>query len=150
KPFVPVPPAELSVYDAEHPRPKDATGVEGTRKWLTQQSEKQMAALTPKDPTTLVEYQRVVGTALKAMAGGYPGGKGEVVVHEGPKASNFSGFEVHQAIFGRRGESDRIAAIGLIPKEGKGTVAIWIHPKGKASLFENGKLAPAVKELLDK
>ena len=32
KPFVPVPPKELSVYDEQHPRPKDAVNAERLRR----------------------------------------------------------------------------------------------------------------------
>src|SRR5438128_6813672 len=45
KPFVPVPPRELSVYDEKHPRPKDATDAAGLRKYLTEVSDKQLAAI---------------------------------------------------------------------------------------------------------
>src|ERR1035438_9888621 len=34
-PFTPVPPKELSVYDAEHPLPKDAANAEALKKLLT-------------------------------------------------------------------------------------------------------------------
>src|SRR5437879_9132359 len=47
KPFVPVPPRDLSVFDSDHPRPKDEADVTGVRKWLTEASDKQMAALAP-------------------------------------------------------------------------------------------------------
>ena len=35
KPFVPVPPKELSVFDAEHPRPKDAADAVTLRATMT-------------------------------------------------------------------------------------------------------------------
>jgi hypothetical protein len=45
RPFTPVPPAELSVFDAAHPRPADATDAAGIRKWMTEASDRRMAAL---------------------------------------------------------------------------------------------------------
>jgi hypothetical protein len=68
EPFEPVPPKELSVYDDEHPRPKDSADVDTLRKYLTEASDKQIAALRPKDEKSLEEYQRLVGTALGVMA----------------------------------------------------------------------------------
>jgi hypothetical protein len=65
--FEPVPPKELSVYDAEHPRPKDELKVDALRKQWTATNEKQMEALRPKDAASLKEFQRVVGTALRVM-----------------------------------------------------------------------------------
>src|SRR5262249_20971322 len=67
QPFVPVPPAELSVFDADHPRPKDEVGAEGVKKYLTEQSERQMQALAPRDVASLAEFRRVVGSALRVM-----------------------------------------------------------------------------------
>jgi dienelactone hydrolase len=67
QPFEPVPPKELSVYNEEHPRPKDTADVDTLRKYLTEASDKQIAALRPKDAEGLKEYQRVFGTALRVM-----------------------------------------------------------------------------------
>src|SRR5262249_12715066 len=67
QPFVPVPPKELSVFDAQHPLPKDAVNAEGLRRHLTEASDKQIAALKPKDAEGLKEFRRVVGTALRVM-----------------------------------------------------------------------------------
>src|SRR5262249_12840861 len=49
QPFKPVPPKELSVYDSEHPRPKDELDAKGLREKMTEAAEKQMKALEPKD-----------------------------------------------------------------------------------------------------
>src|SRR5262249_47356798 len=70
KPFKPVPPKELSVFDEEHPRPKDALPVDRLRKNMAVASDTQMAALTPKDADSIKEYRRVIGTALRVMVGG--------------------------------------------------------------------------------
>ncbi len=67
KPFVPVPPKELSVYDQEHPRPKDAVGAERLRQYMAEASDKQIEALRPKDADSLKEFRRVIGTALRVM-----------------------------------------------------------------------------------
>jgi hypothetical protein len=146
--FVPVPPQELSVFDAEHPRPADATGAEGVRKWFREQSEKQMAALFPKDASTSAEFHKVVGVALREMVGRFPTQE-QIKIHMPPKESKFGEYTLHQAIFGHTGEGDRIPSVGLVPKDFAGAVAIWVHPQGKASLFENAQVAPAVKALLD-
>jgi len=61
QPFVPVPPQQLSVYDREHPLPKDATNAAGVRRYLTETSDKQINALLPKDGQTLAEFRRMEG-----------------------------------------------------------------------------------------
>ena len=51
KPFVPVPPKELSVYDEQHPRPKDAVDAERPAQVPdARQSDKQLAALSRRTP----------------------------------------------------------------------------------------------------
>src|SRR5438445_6443640 len=56
RPFVPVPPRELSVYDAQHPRPADAKDAEALRKTMSEASDQQIAALLPKDEASLNQF----------------------------------------------------------------------------------------------
>src|SRR6266480_2478247 len=67
KPFVPVPPRELSVFDEQHPLPKDAVGIERLRQTLTEISTQQIDALRPRDAQSLAEFRRVIDTALRVM-----------------------------------------------------------------------------------
>src|SRR5262245_39683108 len=69
KPFVPVPPRELSVYDDEHPTPKDFLPVDRLRAAMSETSDKQMAAIFPKDAASLADFRKVVGPALRALVG---------------------------------------------------------------------------------
>src|SRR5260370_33321605 len=78
EPFEPVPPAELSVYNEQHPRPKDALPIERLRQMLAESSDKQIAALQPKDADGLKEYNRVIGTALGVMIHDRLPGKEEI------------------------------------------------------------------------
>jgi dienelactone hydrolase len=147
KPFVPVPPKELSVYDAEHPRPSDAANATALRKYLTQASDKQFAELATKPE----EYRRVVKAALEAMVVDRLPEKAEPV--EGSfKSLKANSFEVHQAVLTRPGSTDRIPTVGIIPTDWNKTLVIWTHPDGKAGLFEkDGRTQiPPVKQLLDK
>src|SRR4051794_20535152 len=63
RPFEPIPPKELSVFDKDHPLPQDATDVKGLRRYLTDLAERQLVALMPKDAKALAEFRRVLGTA---------------------------------------------------------------------------------------
>jgi hypothetical protein len=153
KPFIPVPPKELSVFDAEHPLPKDAVDAIGVRKYMTEASEKQLARLRqlPGERSNLMEYRRVVGTALHALVGGSLPEKTAVV--EGSfKAIKRDGFDVHQAVITRPGSGMQIPNIGIIPSGWNKTIVLWVHPNGKASCFEKDGVTPvpAVKQLLDR
>ncbi len=138
--FKPVPPKELSVFDDVYPLPKDAVGVEGLRKSMSEASDRQLAALMPKDGATLGEHRRVIGTALRVMVGGGL-----------PAPSEVERSEVEAGLFliGRKGSGEQVPVRLLRPKRFDGTVVVWIHPKGRASLNEKGRLLPEVDAILE-
>jgi dienelactone hydrolase len=150
KDFVHVPPRELSVYDKEHPLPSDAVTASGLREYLTEASDKQMAALWPGDEKKLKEFRRVVGTALRVMIHDRLPGRGEVVVKEhgsfGP--SKEVGYEFHKLTLGRKGQKEELPAVLVVPPDYKGSVVVWIDPRGKRSLLEGDRLAPAARAAL--
>jgi dienelactone hydrolase len=150
KPFVPVPPPELSVFDNQHPRPADATGVDGLRKYMTESSKRQIATLVPKDQTSLDNFRRVVGTALRVMVGAKLPSASEVEERSVKEAEEQAGVRWHKLLLGRKGEGDEIPAVLVRGPEFDGTVIVWIHPAGKSSLVQNGKLIPAAQRVIDK
>jgi dienelactone hydrolase len=148
KPFQPVPPKELSVYDAEHPRPKDELDATGLRKVMTKASDAQLAKLAPKDAASLKEFQRVIGTALAAMV--TDAMPKEIAVREGPQKSKIDGYVMHRAVLGRKDEKDALPSAGIYDAaKNTGALVIWAHPRGKSSLFEKGQVVPAVKALTE-
>lgn len=149
KPFVLVPPAELSVYDAAHPRPKDAVDAAGLRRYLTQSSDRQLNALAAKPAA----YRDTVRTALRGMVvdrlPSMP-----IVPREGSfRSLKGDGFDVHQALLTRPDSGDALPAAALLPTGWKsGQLVIWVHSSGKTTLFErDGRTpVPAARELLNK
>lgn len=152
QPFQPVPPKELSVFDADHPRPKDEVGAAKLREAMTAAAEKQMKALEPTDAKSLAEYRRVVGEALKVMIGEDLAHAAPVDVRAEPKEVKLAdGVTVHLAPIGRKGDGDVVPMAGVFGKAFKGDkVVVWVHPAGKASLFDGGKPVPAAKALMEK
>jgi hypothetical protein len=163
-PFKPVvPPKDLSVFDKDHPRPKDELVAARLREAMAKASDEQMKALEPKDAKSLAEFKRVVGTALRCMVnsempkevvtyipgketisewpGGIQGYKGVLSqVPPGPDAMERA----------RKGKDVEAVPVFLaIAKKHDGRAVIWLHPKGKASLFDKGKWNPSAKALLD-
>jgi dienelactone hydrolase len=149
KHFVPVPPGELSVYDAQHPLPRDATSVKQLRDYMTETSNRQIEALMPKDEESLRAYRRIMGTALRVMAGG--GLPTSAQIEEKPIGDKETRDEItsRKFLLGRKREGDQVPAIGLRGPSFDGTVVVWIHPAGKSSLFREGKLVPEAKAILD-
>jgi hypothetical protein len=160
-PFKPVPPEELSVFDADHPRPKDELNAAKLREVMTKASDEQMAKLMPKDAESLKEFRRVVGGALRAM-----------VNSEVPKVNMLQmwvgttgnlrpgGFRIVGGVLqrpredeqdrpGGSGEGDAVPYIQAIPVKPSLRYVVWVHPKGKASLLEKGDWNPHAKRLLE-
>jgi pimeloyl-ACP methyl ester carboxylesterase len=147
-PFKPVPPKELSVYDDKHPRPKDELDAPKLRTVLTKASDEQNVKLAPKDAANLKEFRRVVATALRVMVNDEL--PKEIAVRAGPLASKVDGHGMHRAVLGRTDEKDAVPSAGIMGPNVKGEVlVVWLHPRGKTSLFENGKVVPAAKKLTD-
>jgi dienelactone hydrolase len=150
KPFVPVPPKDLSVYDEQHPLPKDAANAEALRKYMKEASDKQIAALLPKDADSLKEYRRVIGTALRVMVHDRLPGKAEVEEKEIGVDTDKEGFRCRRLLLGRAGKDEQIPAVAVGGKSYNGTLVVWVHPEGKKSLWKDGQLTPAAKQVLDK
>jgi hypothetical protein len=132
----------MSVYDSDHPRPKDELDAAGLRKAMAEASDMQIASLSP------AEFRKVAGTALRVMTGGYPG-PDSVEPKLMPFEERVGNTKVHKALIGRKGEKDTVPALGVIDDGfGRDTVVVWVHPRGKASLFEKGDLVPAAKQIL--
>jgi dienelactone hydrolase len=144
KPFVPIPSKELSVYDAQHPLPKDAVNADGLRRYLTEQSDKQINALLPKDGQTLAEFRRVHGTALRVMIGDQlPTASQVKAVVEAGKTSD-GGDKWDYLSLERTGKNERIRAVTVRGAKFDGTVIICVGPDGLADALKHGKLPQVV------
>ncbi|HEV3085484.1 MAG TPA: acetylxylan esterase, partial [Gemmataceae bacterium] len=169
RPFVPVPPKELSVFDAGHPMPADAVDAAGLRRYLTATSDMQVAALKPKDAASLVEFRRVVGTALRVMVNDSSVqnlAKEQIEFSVDPnskapepdtKLSKLAGVPIFTGTIVRKGKGEAVPVnlvIGNINPFAKAddinAFVIWVHPQGCSSLFKNGKLVPAAQQIIDR
>jgi hypothetical protein len=149
KPFEPISPKELSVYDEQHPRPKDTVDAERLRDYLSEASDKQITALLPKEKKDLAEYRRVMGTALRVMVGDRLPSDTQVEGKEVGREKLTDDVRCMKLLLGRKGEGEQIPALLIAGKEVDNRVIVWIHPEGKAGLFKDGKVTPAVRKALD-
>jgi dienelactone hydrolase len=150
RPFEPVPPKELSVYDDQHPRPADEVGADGVKKVLTERSQKQMAALAPTDAAKLAEFRRVVGAALGVMIHDSMPTPDEIDANEVGEREEKDGRIVRRYTFSRKDENEAIPAYAVRGSDWDGTVVVWVHPRGKASLYSDGKLVPEAQAIVDR
>src|SRR5262249_17727662 len=113
KPFKPVPPKELSVYDASHPRPADTVDAARLRQSMTEQSDKQIEALLPKDETSLAEYRRIFGAALRTMIHDELPDADQVEEIRQGEMEKHDGYSSRRFFLTRKGQNERIPALGL-------------------------------------
>jgi dienelactone hydrolase len=142
RPFVPVPPKELSVFDDQQRLPKDAVDAEGLRRYMTETSDAQIAALMPKDTASLAEFRRVVGPALRVMLGGALPNTDQTGTIGGAQFGLISRKDRHENV--------RFAREGLHQGLQSGTVVVWVHPAGLSSLYNEGKLVPVAQQIVAK
>ncbi len=143
KPFEPVVPTRnLSVYDEQHPLPKDAVDASRLRQLLTEESDQQIEALLPKDAKGLDEYRRVISTALRVMIHDELPRSEDVEAKEVGDRQEQGGVISRRYLLSRKGAGEQVPAVGMCRANFNGTVVVWVHPDGKSSLFKNGKLVP--------
>ncbi|MCS7166132.1 MAG: hypothetical protein RMI91_12590 [Gemmatales bacterium] len=152
KPFQPIPPKELSVFDEKHPPPKDAKDAVALRQYLSETSDRQMEELT----RDVQKYRHIVRTALRVMVQDrWP------IAHEGKPQTvapvegtvqkvERDGYTLYKGLLARTARPDvQLPALGLVPDDWNGHVCVWIHPEGKASLFDaQGQPTVEVRQLL--
>jgi dienelactone hydrolase len=150
KPFAPILPRALSVWDEEHPRPKDATNAAGLRRYLTAEQDKQLQDLFPKDAKGLAELRRVAGTALRVMMNDTLPQAREVQRWRREEGSEKRELHQFSGTISRRGQGEALPISTMNVPAFDGTLVVWIHPEGGASLTLGGKPAPAAQAILDK
>jgi hypothetical protein len=147
--FKPLSIAEMTVWDADHPRPPNGPEFERSLlRWITQDSARQMVALTPDDDKSLSEFRRVIGGAFEAMIGSALPAAGAVTIDR-LSTSERPECKLTTARIRNRVDHEELPAIVLEPKKWNRQVVIWADGAGKAAMFDGSELRPAVKKLLD-
>lgn len=149
KDFKPVPPKELSVWNDEHPVPKDVKNAAQLREYLTEVSQKQWEELKPTTPEKLKEFQRVVGTAARVtLDDGVPAADG---VESSLKTVELNeNLKVVKGPIGRKGAGEKVPFLAIVPKNFNGTVLVgYVKDKSIASMFKDGKLDKELSFLVD-
>ncbi|MBI1830603.1 MAG: acetylxylan esterase, partial [Planctomycetes bacterium] len=147
KPFTPIDPKQLSVYDAEHPVPKDAANAETLKKTWTEAQEKQLTSLVPKDKASLAAYQKLERAALRAMmTDQLPAASDVEIVDPGQKVEK-GNLHTRAMVISRKGQGERVKVQIVSGKDFDGRGVIWVHPDGIASMWKDGKLVPAAQAI---
>jgi dienelactone hydrolase len=151
QPFEPLSIAEMSVWDDAHPRPPAGDDYERSLvRWITEDNEQQIAALTSSDAESLAQYREVVGSAFAAILGrGLPDAAGieYILTHKVERAFGLE-FAAKLEI---ASEGEEVPVAFLLPRTWNTEAVIWLSYSGKAGLFnDDGTPIAPVAELVSK
>jgi dienelactone hydrolase len=147
--FSPIDPKDLSVFDAEHPRPADAKTTPELRKEMTATEKEQFAALVPKDKAGLAHYREVVGGAARVLLDA-PVTDLDVIDTGVTGQEELDGIHLLKGIVARSDDNTKLPWVLLRSDNANGTVVLWVDGKGKSHVFgPDGKPTPQVRKLLD-
>ncbi len=147
--YQPLSKVEMSVWDDQHPRPPGGDDYErALLRWITQDSQRQMAALVPGDKKGLAHYRRIVGGAVDVMIGhGLPSPK--AVQAADLRVQDLGQWRMSRFLIRHTTRGEELPAVRIEPKSWNKRTVIWIDRMGKQSLFDDdGMPKPAIRKLL--
>jgi hypothetical protein len=136
--FDPIPPAELSVFDSDHPRPSQKPDHSEThvRDLVSTYLDKQLDLLFFREGVDrLIVFRNVIALALKVMMWTELPEPGAVEAHVVSEEER-DGLRTVKLVLGRSGEQQVIPALQLIPEEWNGNVVVAVHEAGKGHFFD--------------
>lgn len=147
--FQPLTEQEMTVWDAAHPQPPSGDDYERSLlRTITQDSERQMAALVPRDRASLEPYRKIVGGAWDVMIGRRlpPAG---AITDKAACVTRCGGHQLTRLLLRYEAQGEEVPALLLTPQPWNGEVVIWVSREGKQSLFNAaGQPQPEVAKLL--
>ncbi|MCY2991420.1 MAG: acetylxylan esterase [Planctomycetota bacterium] len=140
---------ELTVWDEQHPKPAGGDEFErGVLRWWHADTQKQVAAAQPTDAAALQCYQDLVGRGLNTVIGRGLSAADEVTAAQIVKTDSGDFFTITGLLL-HKSHGEELPVVLLQPKQATSRVAIWLHPDGKAGLFqEDGQPQPPIRRLL--
>jgi dienelactone hydrolase len=141
---------QLTVWDENHPKPQGgAVAEKKLLDWLSDDVQRQLAALMPRDAKSLARYRELVGGAVDALIRQ----RLPEVTFETKKSLKRDAFQETLGLLRYRsveGHQSELPVVLLAPKNGTGRTVIWLDGAGKAGLFDlNGSPRSPVRSLLD-
>lgn len=148
--FKPLSVDEMTVWNAEHPKPKmDEDAEVALAKTLDADARKHLDALAPKDEKSLAEYRRVVGGGWDAIIGRRLENAGQVEQEALPVKIDRGDYWEFGSLLHNKTHNERVPAAFFMPKKWNGDVVVWIDGQGKSALYDGEKPRAEVKKLLD-
>ncbi len=144
--------AEWTVWNDEHPRPADDPDHERSLlRYVTGESDRQIAALTPKDAESLAGFREIVGGAFETMIGRRLEKVGPIERRKIEELDR-DGYRCRKDLLRSRqhGEELPVVSFSLRRTSPNRQVVIWIDGQGKSALVDaQGRIVPEIRQLLD-
>ena len=147
--FRPLSTAELTVWDSNHPKPPGGDDYERSLvRTMTEASDRQIAALTPSDSTSLARFRQIVGGAIDVLIGRSLPPLG-ALRPEAIANRSAEGYSETTLVLRYPERQEEIPLVVLQPATWNRRVVVWVHEAGKDALFDaDGKPCAALRKLL--
>lgn len=149
--FVPLTQAELSVWDAEHPQP--AKGDDHERalvRWFTEDQQRQLAALAPRDAASLAAYRETVGGAWTVLLANARRPDGKAITWDNRAERDAGSYLEFAGTLRDPARGAEVPVVFLHPKQWNGRLVVWASTAGKGGLYgTDGGLRSEVARLVE-
>ena len=137
-------PAELSVWDQDHPKPEGGLAFERKLlRYLTDESARQLQQARDSLP----HYREVVGGAVDILIGRNLAQAGEVRFAQS-RVKNQGSYEEIGGLLRNQAHGEELPVLILRPHHASRRTVVWIDANGKAGLFAGENLSSDVRRLV--
>ena len=143
---------EWSVWNDKHPRPADDPDHERQMlRYVTRESDRQIAALIPTDAKSLARFREIVGGAFETIIGRTLKQVGPIN-HRQIEQLNRDGYQYRKGLLGTKRHGEELPVVSFLPERTlpNKQVVIWIDGQGKSALADRqSQIIPEIRQLLD-
>lgn len=146
--FVPMTREELTVWTSDHPQPPGGDDHErAVVREMTKDSDRQIAALTPTDASSLAKYREIVGGGYDAVFRRRVDEVGEVG-QKNLEETDRGDYLYYRCKLSVPRHGEIVGATYFYPKNWNNQVVVWATTDGTLGLEENGLPIAAVASLV--
>jgi dienelactone hydrolase len=144
--YQPLPRAELTVWDEQHPAPKaaDPDFERQLLRWFHEDAQQQLAA----DQATPERFRKAYGGGLEVVLGSRQVEANDLE-WEAVKKTDRGAWNEEAGLLRNKRCHEELPAVFCSPKQGNEHMVIWLSGAGKSALYAaDGSLQPAVDKLV--
>lgn len=143
---------EWSVWNDEHSRPADDPDHERRLlRYVTSESDRKIAELTPTDAQSLAMFREIVGGAFETIIGRTLNQVGPIDYRQIEQLDQ-NGYRYRKGLLRTKWYGEELPVVSFLPERTLPTkqVVLWINGQGKSALVDRqGRIIPEVRQLLD-